>query len=199
MSDSVRPHGLQPTRLLRPWDFPSKSTGGGLTLIKQHQIWCKFSPPSAQPLLPRPSLALDSPPLLSIRTLPRLSTSNFFFETVVCLLEVGAFYLFCRMFLPLRKCLSTLSCLKCFWNEAGSKPHPSLYFSAELPWHSLMAPKWLPLTLPVNARQEKSLGTTNSEEWGGFATYCDSRETYFQMVKYEKKVTSFTLRETECW
>ena len=27
MSDSVRPHGLQPTRLLRPWDFPSKSTG----------------------------------------------------------------------------------------------------------------------------------------------------------------------------
>ena len=24
-----RPHGLQPTRLLRPWDFPSKSTGVG--------------------------------------------------------------------------------------------------------------------------------------------------------------------------
>ena len=27
MSDSSRPHGLQPTRLLRPWDFPGKSTG----------------------------------------------------------------------------------------------------------------------------------------------------------------------------
>ena len=26
-SDSQRPHGLQPTRLLRPWDFPGKSTG----------------------------------------------------------------------------------------------------------------------------------------------------------------------------
>ena len=26
---SSRPHGLQPTRLLRPWDFPSKSTGVG--------------------------------------------------------------------------------------------------------------------------------------------------------------------------
>ena len=25
--DSSRPHGLQPTRLLRPWDFPGKSTG----------------------------------------------------------------------------------------------------------------------------------------------------------------------------
>ena len=28
-SDSSRPHGLQPTRLLRPWDFPGKSTGVG--------------------------------------------------------------------------------------------------------------------------------------------------------------------------
>ena len=26
MSDSLRPHGLQPTRLLCPWDFPGKST-----------------------------------------------------------------------------------------------------------------------------------------------------------------------------
>ena len=28
-SDSVRPHGLQPTRLCHPWDFPGKSTGVG--------------------------------------------------------------------------------------------------------------------------------------------------------------------------
>ena len=27
MSYSLRPHGLQPTRLLHPWDFPGKSTG----------------------------------------------------------------------------------------------------------------------------------------------------------------------------
>ena len=27
MSDSLRPHGLWPTRLLRPWNFPGKSTG----------------------------------------------------------------------------------------------------------------------------------------------------------------------------
>ena len=27
MSDSSRPHGLQPTRLLLPWDFPGKNTG----------------------------------------------------------------------------------------------------------------------------------------------------------------------------
>ena len=29
MADSLRPHGLQPTRLVRPWDFPGKSTGVG--------------------------------------------------------------------------------------------------------------------------------------------------------------------------
>ena len=29
VSNPQRPHGLQPTRLLRPWDFPGKSTGVG--------------------------------------------------------------------------------------------------------------------------------------------------------------------------
>ena len=29
MSDSSRPHGLQPTRFLHPWEFPGKSTGVG--------------------------------------------------------------------------------------------------------------------------------------------------------------------------
>jgi len=29
VSDSSRPQGLQPTRLLHPWDFPGKSTGVG--------------------------------------------------------------------------------------------------------------------------------------------------------------------------
>ena len=29
MSDPQRPHGLQPTRLLHPWDFPGRSTGVG--------------------------------------------------------------------------------------------------------------------------------------------------------------------------
>ena len=30
VSDSLRPHGLQPARLLHPWDFPGNSTG----------VWC---------------------------------------------------------------------------------------------------------------------------------------------------------------
>ena len=35
MSDSVRPHGLQPTRLLRPWDSPVKNTGVGCHFLLQ--------------------------------------------------------------------------------------------------------------------------------------------------------------------
>ena len=50
VSDSVQPHGLQPTKLLHPWDFPGKSTGVGchcLLLKKAEQrridvfeLWC---------------------------------------------------------------------------------------------------------------------------------------------------------------
>ena len=38
MSDSSRPHGLQPTRLLCPWDFPGKSTGVGCHCLL-HLYW----------------------------------------------------------------------------------------------------------------------------------------------------------------
>ena len=35
MSDSLRPHGLQPIRLLCPWDFTGKSTGVGCHVLLQ--------------------------------------------------------------------------------------------------------------------------------------------------------------------
>ena len=37
MSESSRPHGLQPTRLLHPWDFPGKSTGVGCHCLLHKQ------------------------------------------------------------------------------------------------------------------------------------------------------------------
>ena len=42
VSDSQWPHGLQPTRLLHPWDFPGKSTGVGCHCNKPflNWIWC---------------------------------------------------------------------------------------------------------------------------------------------------------------
>ena len=35
VSDSVRPHGLQPSRLLCPWDSPGKNTGVGCHFLLQ--------------------------------------------------------------------------------------------------------------------------------------------------------------------
>ena len=35
MSDSLRPHGLQPARLLCPWDSPGKNTGAGCHFLLQ--------------------------------------------------------------------------------------------------------------------------------------------------------------------
>ena len=40
VSDSQWPHGLQPTGLLHPWDFPGESTGVGChRLLLLHYIW----------------------------------------------------------------------------------------------------------------------------------------------------------------
>ena len=44
VSYSGRPHRWQPTRLLRPWDFPSKRTGVGChCLLRQQMLGGKFS------------------------------------------------------------------------------------------------------------------------------------------------------------
>ena len=45
MSDSVQPHGLQPFRLLCPWDFPGQSTGVGC------QCLLRSLPPTASKYL----------------------------------------------------------------------------------------------------------------------------------------------------
>ena len=38
MSDPQRPHGLQPTRLLQPWDFLGKSTGVGCHCLLRNML-----------------------------------------------------------------------------------------------------------------------------------------------------------------
>ena len=43
VSDSSRPHGLQPTKLLCPWNFPGKSTGVGCHCLLQYSLQ---SPPN---------------------------------------------------------------------------------------------------------------------------------------------------------
>ena len=45
VSDSLWPHGLQPTRLLHPWDFPGKSTGVGCQLPSPHIVYSPVEGP----------------------------------------------------------------------------------------------------------------------------------------------------------
>ena len=42
VSDSYRPHGLQPTRLLHPWDSPGKSTGVGCHCLLLQLVYSFF-------------------------------------------------------------------------------------------------------------------------------------------------------------
>ena len=65
VSESSRPHGLQPTRLLHPWDFPGKSTGVGchcllhpLIIIKGWKIFLKQSLDSKVSFQRRPCFSL---------------------------------------------------------------------------------------------------------------------------------------------
>jgi len=45
MSNSLRPHGLQPSRLLPPWNFPGKNTGVGCHFFFQEIFWTWASNP----------------------------------------------------------------------------------------------------------------------------------------------------------
>ena len=48
VSDSLQPHGLEPTRLLCPWNFPGKNTGEGCHFLLQGI----FSTQGSKPRLP---------------------------------------------------------------------------------------------------------------------------------------------------
>ena len=56
MSDSLQPHGLEPTRLLCPWDSPGKNTGVGSYFLLQGNL----PDPGIKP--GSPALQVDSLP-----------------------------------------------------------------------------------------------------------------------------------------
>ena len=63
MSDFVRPHRQQPTRLPRPWDSPGKNTGVGCHFLLQCLKWkVKVKPLSRARLLATPWTAAHQAP-----------------------------------------------------------------------------------------------------------------------------------------
>ena len=63
MSDSVRPHRRQPTRLPHPWDSPGKNTGVGCHFLIQRMKVKSESEVSRVPLLATPWTAAYQAPL----------------------------------------------------------------------------------------------------------------------------------------
>ena len=63
MSNSSQPHGLQPARLLCPWDFPSKITGVGCHALLQGIVPDQGMEPMspASPALQVDSLSTEPP------------------------------------------------------------------------------------------------------------------------------------------
>ena len=46
-SDSLRPHGLGPSRLPRPWGFPGKSTGVGFAYVTHNKSFKRKKAPES--------------------------------------------------------------------------------------------------------------------------------------------------------
>ena len=94
LSDSLRPHGLQPARLLCPWNVPGKNTGVGCRFLLQGI----FPTQGSNPLLPSPAFNLlqaGSLPLSHLRR-PKATTlqlkkkisAHHFFFLVISLLTL---------------------------------------------------------------------------------------------------------------
>ena len=69
MSNSLRPHRLQPTRLLHPWDFPGKNTGVDCHFFLQGDLLNLGIEPGSPTLQ---ADALSSEPHLSLLSLKQL-------------------------------------------------------------------------------------------------------------------------------
>ena len=97
LSDSSGPHGLQPTRLLPPWDFPGKSSGVRCHCLLQASLY--WPPNHLQSLYPTGrgkkkrffpyvSLALCSYTVIEWKSVKLVSTVHFYLEGQVCQLTL---------------------------------------------------------------------------------------------------------------
>ena len=78
VSDSLQPHGLQPTRLLCPWDFPGKNTGVGCHFLLQGIFLTQGSKSAVSPALAGGFFTTAPPgkPLLTVSSDGKESACN---------------------------------------------------------------------------------------------------------------------------
>ena len=68
MSDSLQPHGQEPSRLLCPWNFPGQNTGVGSHFLSRGSAWPSDQPGSPAGLL----LAVAAAAAASLQSCPTL-------------------------------------------------------------------------------------------------------------------------------
>ena len=127
MSDSSQPHGLQPTRLLCPWDFPGKSTGVG-----RHCL-------------------LHSVAHLYINKLLCIYIYRFYHEKVVKILDKFYFtYLFYFIFFYFTILYWFCHTSICICHRCTCVPHPEPPLPTPSPYHPSGSSKCTSPKLPVS-------------------------------------------------
>ena len=143
VSDPQRPNGLQPSRLLRPWDFPGRSTGVGChcLLRRSSSIYSSFNLNSVQPktndsIVINPKMSLT----IVIYKVNSLISHSFWISFVLrCVL-----------------CAVLLGCVRLFvtpWTVACQSPL-SMGFSRQEYWNGLPCPP--PEDLPNTGMEPRS-------------------------------------------
>ena len=124
-----RPHGLQPTRLLRPWDFPGKSTGVGCLCLLQAVFPTQWS-----------NLTLFHPLYWQADSLP--------------LHHLGSPLFWWKSFLPVSLCvcdtISRLSNKSTTWFYHVLADQHSIFIHLEICRESQIALQWFLKSLPTN-------------------------------------------------
>ena len=117
MSDSVRPHRWQPTRLPRPWDSPGKNTGVGCHFLLQCRK-VKSEATQSCPTFQRPHGLQPSrllhPYLTTYKTIKALNALEIFF---LCLLMVSVIIIITI------SCIPTCIAFNCFIYTCAFSPH----------------------------------------------------------------------------
>ena len=89
MSDSVRPHRRQPTRLPRPWDSPGKNTGVGCYFLLR-VFGCRNAQIQGFPLIEKECLSTISNIFESQQLFSKRGVHFFLFQTG---LQITVFFL----------------------------------------------------------------------------------------------------------
>ena len=117
VSDSVRPHRRQPTRLPRPWDSPGKNTGVGCHFLLQcRKVKRKSEVAQSCPTLATPwTAAYQAPPPMGFFRQEYWSgvpLPSPLLKTILMQMYSHIYYLFFPSFIPFFLFLLTVHCLE---------------------------------------------------------------------------------------